>query len=172
VPADELVLATEAFRVAHGRFQEAHASPVGDLQGWYSALGESLFWLCALDEGYSQRYGLKYRSFRNDGRYAREIFALRWARNRAAHGLAILLFDPRTGTPPSVGGPGLNLEQLKWRPTSKIPKPPKRFADKESYKQGERDYDECLAGKEVRYNLRRMNEFFIRPNGGFEANLR
>jgi hypothetical protein len=165
----ELELTKEAFRRAHGRFHEAHSAR--DLQEWYGGLSETLMWICALDERYLQEFGSTYRAFRKDSPYAHELPGLRWARNRAVHQICLLLVDPLTQAlfSPAVDELtlGERIEQLVWRVADELPPAPVERQGKQ-YLEGKRCYECHLQGHAVRYSLRRMNYFFIRPKGGLD----
>jgi len=164
---EELPLTKEAFRTAHGRFLAAHASR--DVQAWYAALSETLMWICVLDGLYDKQYPATYMKFRDASAYGYELPGLRWARNRAVHQVGLLLVDPVTGTPsgpPSdESSSGVRLDQLVWRRADELP------SAKRGHDGGRACYEENLQGNAVRYSLRRMNYFFIRPRGGLDAAL-
>ncbi|MGY1637576.1 hypothetical protein ACI78V_13105 [Geodermatophilus sp. SYSU D00742] len=162
---DELPLTKEAFRRAHGRFLLAHQSR--QVQDWYAALSETLMWTCTLDELYRKQYRATYVTFRDASAYGYELPGLRWARNRAVHQVGLLLVDPVAGTPPDPSSgespSGVRLSQLVWRRADELP------AAERGHDGGRVCYEANLQGNAVRYALRRMNYFFIRPEGGLDA---
>jgi hypothetical protein len=154
----ELDLARTAFVAAHGRFGNAQAS--GSQEEWYAALGETLWWIFALDEHYLHHGVSAYETFRNDDVNGRVIWGLRLARNRVGHELSVLLTDPRKP------GPGVSLEQLRWRTLDNLPAPGNREGDRQRTA-----YSEELAGKAARYTLRSANRFFVTERHAIEAAL-
>src|SRR6266536_1824634 len=86
---DELKLAKEAFVKAHGRFLDAHATNNPPL--WYASLGETLWWIFALYDHYTNSYKQMYLDFRNSSQYGAMIPGLKLARNKVGHGLALLV---------------------------------------------------------------------------------
>jgi hypothetical protein len=153
VSLDEVTLAREAFRLAHGRFVDAHAAR--DTQHWYAALGETLFWIAALDHHYqlrARRTGRidAYFAHRDPDLYGRCIGGLIFARNAAGHQIAILLEPPATSESALLG-------QLRWRRASDLPKP-----DRAVRGELRLSYTTLLEGNAARYGLRRANYYFIR----------
>lgn len=144
----EIDLARAAFVAAHNRFGLAHAS--GSHAQWYAALGETLWWVFAIDEHYRHRNQHRYEVFRDADDNGRVIAGLRLARNRVGHELSALLVDPRSS------GSGVSLDQLRWKTLEALPP----AGDRE--RPGQRAaYVELLAGEPARYALRRSNRFFI-----------
>jgi hypothetical protein len=85
------------------------------------------------------------------------------------HQVGLLLVDPVSGTP--SGPPSdkssldVRLDQLVWRRADELP------AAEPGHDHGRVCYEKNLQGNAVRYSLRRMNYFFIRPEGGLNAAL-
>jgi len=145
---DEFNLAKAAFIEAHDRFQAAHIQ--NDVGVWYASLSETLWWVFALDDYYRSHYSAKYMEFRDRSAYGSVIAGLKHARNSVGHSLALLVdysyaIDKKPGT--------VSLKQLHWR-TLNDTNPP--------YQGNKQAYQSQLAGKAVRYSLRRANQFFIR----------
>ena len=156
----ELALARSAFVKAHGRLQGGLARR--DLAAWYAALGETLWWIFALDEHYLACGGESYAKFRDHDVNGRVILGLRLARNRVGHQIAVLLEDPpgHAGLSPDL----VTLEQLRWRRLSELP-------EGRSASTQERAYRECLEGNVARYAIRRANCFFVRHHPVLEKYL-
>ena len=143
--ASEIDLARSAFIEAHRRFQNDHAE--GNTYSWYASLGETLWWIVALDEHYREAGGKAYEAFRNQDEYGRVVPGLRLARNRVGHQLALLLDEPHNRR---------LLDQLQWRRFEDLPNGSRRLEDQAE------SYIIFLAGNAARYALRRANYFFVR----------
>jgi hypothetical protein len=158
---NELELARNAFVEAHGRFLYAHR--LRNVSAWYAALGETLWWIVALDDHYTSVGGEHYRELQRIDQNGRVVPGLRLARNRAGHQLAVLLADPtgRSVFEPSEAHGGVSLDQLVWRPSNDLPIGRAHPAQLESY-------DEYLANQAVRYSLRRANYFFVRKRAALD----
>ena len=91
-PKSELDLARAALAVAHGRFRQDAAAQ--DVVAWYASLGETLWWIVALDEHYRNRDQKVYMELRESDEDGYVIPGLLLARNRVGHGLALMLEDP------------------------------------------------------------------------------
>lgn len=154
---NELDLAKQAFIAAHGRFLDAQndRSPAR----WYAALGETLWWIVALDEHYEALGSGRYKAYRNGDAHGHVIRGLRFARNLAGHMIADLIDDPYGGRfLEGEDRQGVLLGQLAWRRTASLPDPTKEQAVLQKV------YETHLAGRPVRYDLRRANYFFVRKS--------
>jgi hypothetical protein len=161
---NELDLAKSAFVAAHGRFLDAHSSH--DLALSYAALGETIWWIVALDEHYRHHYGRRYERFRDASEYGRQIPGIRYARNLVGHQIALLLEDPIDNHPlveRIMSGDLISIEQMTWRRLENLPVP---TTEQRRQEQCYRDY---LAGYASRYALRRANYFFVRQRDGLNA---
>lgn len=157
-PSSELDLARIAFVAAHGRFQAAHADR--NISAWYASLGETLWWIFAIDEHYRHANQAIYEELRNNDGNGRYISGLRLARNRVGHRLALMLQDPsgRSVYSEAPSEEGVFIDQLMWRTLTDLPP---GDPGKESSTQ-ENSYRKYLEGNAVRYALRHANYFFIR----------
>jgi hypothetical protein len=161
-PSSELDLAHIALIAAHGRFLGDHASR--DIGAWYASLGETLWWIFALDEYYRNLYKEVrevYERFRDGNKNGCVISGLRLARNRVGHGLALMLEDPSGRSvfdvPQNTEG-AIIIDQLMWRALDDLPEVDeahKRPAQENAYRR-------YLEGNAARYPLRRAGRFFIR----------
>jgi hypothetical protein len=160
----EIDLARAAFIDAHGRLQTALGQR--DMRSWYAALGETLWWIVALDDHYRQLGRARYESYRDDDPRGSVLPGLRFARNKVGHQLTLLVTDPNGGNVrrPSADG-GVRLDQLVWRESEQFPAPgdpqhPQRHC-----------YDRRLANNAVRYAVRDANYFFVRHRAELENAL-
>jgi hypothetical protein len=165
---NELTLAKSAFVAAHGRFLEGHSSR--DVSLWYAGLGETIWWIVALDEHYHRLHGRRYNDFREASEYGRQIQGIRYARNLVGHEIVQLLDDQNDKESFSSkieAGRLVILEQLTWRRLEDLPEPdPKHEQPKQR-----KAYGDYLAGCASRYALRRANYFFIRQGDGLDAEM-
>jgi hypothetical protein len=152
---EELDLARAAFIHAHGRLQVALGRR--DIWAWYAALGETLWWIVALDEHYRDAGKTVYESHRDGNAHGSVLPGLRFARNKVGHQLTLLVTDPCGGSVfHSADADGVRLDQLLWResaqfPSAGDPQHPQRLC-----------YDRLLANNAVRYAIRHANYFFVR----------
>jgi hypothetical protein len=193
-PKSELDLARVALAAAHGGFKQDHANR--DVAAWYESLGETLWWIFALDDHYWNLDKTVYKPLRNsdeDGglfiddlpqplsqvRHLRlsamnnphgyVIPGLRLARNRVGHGLALMLEDAAGHSPFLAPPPAkLTLDQLIWCRLEDLPPVEK---DKESEAQ-EAAYQAHLAGNAARYALRHASRFFIQRRSELDSAIR
>ena len=137
-PEYTLVLALEGFRQAGGRYRVA-ADASEDAAFVFSPLAEALMWAVSIDETFFKLDDQRYRNARDvdiDGRY---LQALRYARNRCTHQLALVA--ERKGLAPPFRPPITLGLLFRWRPGSELPPPDPKFKDPG----GEAMYDELLA---------------------------
>ncbi len=167
-PKSELDLARVALAAAHGRFKQDHANR--DVAAWYASLGETLWWIFALDDHYWNLDESVYKPLRDSDEDGYVIPGLRLARNRVGHGLALMLEDP-AGHSPFLAPPApakLTLAQLIWRRLEDLP-------PVEKDKKGEAQaavYRAHLAGNPARYALRHASRFFIRRRSELDSAIR
>ena len=164
-PESELELARIALAAAHGRFSQDAAKQ--DIAAWFASLGETLWWIFALDEHYWHRDQPAYEPLRNYDEDGFIIPGLRLARNRVGHGLALMLEDP-DGRPPFSAPPSrvtIRLSQLRWRQLENLP--PVEEAHKSAIQQAV--YQDHLAGNPVRFGLRHASRFFIRRHAALDS---
>jgi hypothetical protein len=116
----------------------------------YAAAGETLFWVCALDDVLKKRMDQSwYLRARRENFVDDAIKGMRHARNRFAHDLQVLEYVEVA----EVGGDG-GYEQLtlwRWRQL-----PP---ADTEWARRGEVEYRYSLEGKEVNSTVQMVCNF-------------
>ncbi|SRR6266550_6112671 len=156
---DELGLAKKGFISAHGRFLEAHSN--NDVDLWFAALSETIWWIAALDDYYAAHFG-SYELIRDHSDYGGVIPGLKLARHKAIHEL-MLLVDYGYALRKNKSGV-VNISQLHWRATLV------GVQDVRSKKQ-RLSFESKLAGQAVRYSLRRVNQFFIRQRDGLDEAL-
>ena len=149
---------------AHGRFLDALQT--NDEALWYAALGETLWWIFALNDYYEKSGHKKvYLEHRDKSPYGFVIPGLKYARNEVGHGLALLIdysHATRRLAPDKV-----DLRQLCWRHLDK------GYDKVNSYGRESQSscYERLLAGNAVRYSLRRANKYFIRQMDGLDKAL-
>ena len=164
-PSLEVDLARSAFVAAHGRFSHDHVNRAAN--NWYASLGETLWWIFALDEHYRHRNQHIYESYRDGDTDGQVVAGLRLARNRVGHQLAMMLEDPRdhfTLAQRSLASPA-DLAQLVWRRLEDLPPgDPKKESESQA-----KAYKKHLVGNAARYALRRSNYFFVRRRAELEA---
>lgn len=135
----------QAFVAAHGRFQEALADP--DPLPLWAALGETLFWIYALDDIY--RHGPRgddYTVFRDADPYGQVISGLGLPRNGVAHTLAMIVIDKPNGA------------DIDWQPRFA---PHHEYGLTHSHSQRLPAFERNQA-RPIRYQLRDANYFFVR----------
>jgi|SRR5271170_2410271 len=170
-PKSELALARAALRAAHSRFMQYAANR--DAVAWYSSLGETLWWIVALDKYYSD-HSLNQSEYVNllksdeDGCV---VPGLRLARNRIGHGLALMLEDPDGHSPFSAPPPvRVTLETPQWRRLEDLPPVSPKIMEREANMRSV--YRDHLAGNPVRFGLRRARHFFVEGHSGLDAAIR
>jgi hypothetical protein len=173
-PKSELDLARAALAAAHDRFRQDAAKQAAkqDVVAWYASLGETLWWIVALDEHYRNRNSSTYVELLESDEDGRVIPALRLARNRIGHGLSLMLEDP-DGHSPFSAPPlpaRLTLKTLQWRRLEDLPPVSPRTAKREEKMRPV--YQDHLAGNPVRFGLRRASHFFIQRRSVLDSAIR
>lgn len=137
-PEYTLVLAVEGFRQADERYRTV-ADSTTDVAGVFIPLSETLLWAASIDETFKKLDGQRYADSRDadpDGRY---LSALRYARNRCTHQLALVA--ERKGLAPPFRPPITLGVRFRWRPLDELPLPDPNFTNT----RGEAAYEELLA---------------------------
>lgn len=111
----------------------------------FAAIGETLWWVCILDDALRGRFGRAYTALSREDPYTRDLLkALRHARNRFAHSFDVLEYvEPTEFT----GGAWEGGYRILWRWASLPALPPGRG------KSGEEQYQAILAGTDVKQSL-------------------
>jgi hypothetical protein len=142
------------YRAAFDRFENARLSR--DSAATFIPLFETLNWLVALDDQAAARWsptgkprGRRWWRDRVDGRH---VQAIRHARNRVHHQWADALTLAEGATFP-ITFP-LVFHEWQWRSTADLP--PIGRPDRE----GQKAYDELLAGSPARLGLRTLTELY------------
>ncbi|ACU77740.1 hypothetical protein Caci_8927 [Catenulispora acidiphila DSM 44928] len=154
-PEYTLVLALEGFRQAAARYQVA-VDASEDAAVVFTPLAEALMWAISIDETFFKVDDQPYRDARDgdaDGRY---LQALRYARNRCTHQLALVA--ERKGLAPPFRPPITLGLLFRWRPVSELPPPDPRFRDP----RGETAYDELLAKNPADQAIVHADAWFVR----------
>ena len=113
----------EAAEAAIGRLPMAVRE--GNLFG---ALGEPLFWICALDETLAAELGNAYKKWRDTKTEGQVLFGLRLARNRVAHGETVYTVTRSVarggwGNAAWASGPWGGWVDIRWAPLATYPPP-------------------------------------------------
>lgn len=111
----------------------------------YSAIGETLWWLCILEDLLRQRHGRSYKkALAHEPPTGDLLTAMRYARNRFAHSADVLEFVEPTALTGSqwVGG-----YQVAWKWRYLPPVPSARGT------RGEIEYKKTLANRDVKQSL-------------------
>jgi hypothetical protein len=166
----ELALARAALRTAHSRF--ARDVDNRDAVAWYSSLGETLWWIVALDEHYrNQRKQAAYLKLLKSDEDGYVIPGLRLARNRIGHGLALMLEGPDGRSPFSTPPPArVTLKTVQWRRLEDLPAVSSSIAETE--KNMRPVYHDHLEGNPVRFALRHARRFFVQRHSAIDAAIR
>lgn len=117
----------------------------------YAAIGETVWWLCILDDLLHKAAGRLYKKALADQEHADQLMrAFRHARNRFAHSVNILEYVQPTALTGSnwVGG-----HQVAWKWQRLPPQPSGRRG------RGAAEYDEVLANQDVKQSLVRGLSF-------------
>jgi hypothetical protein len=158
-------LARAALAAAYSRFRRDATKP--NVSTWYASLGETLWWIVALDDHYRTRYKSAYERLRDCDKDGYVIPGLLLARNQVGHALVRMLKDPDS---PSTVLPsaGLTLKQLVWRPLEDLP--PVRKTRVSDFQ--EAIYRAYLAREPHRFALRHATGFFVRRRPTLDSALR
>jgi len=139
-----------AFEDARGRLQAAIApwGGLGPAPALFAHIGETLTWLCALDELLSRVGGQPYEVARDADNDGRAMRGLRFARNQGIHGADVVaLAQFHGGAVPGLMVPGNaapgQAPSYRWRPRAELPVP------LEARPAQEAAYDAHLAGREL-----------------------
>lgn len=145
--------ARQAFAVAHGRFQESLQQH--DRQQVWITLGETLFWISALNDTFEGLAKAKagaigknaYTERRNNDRFGRAVTGLIIPRNSVVHALGDVVIE----RPDSA--------DMMWQPT---------FANRDSLGLSQKQRQDAVrvfdasSDRPIRYQLRDANYFFVR----------
>ncbi len=111
----------------------------------FAAIGETLWWVCILDDALRRRFSRRYTALSREDPYTQDLLnALRHARNRFAHSLEIVEYVEPTDF---TGGAWEGGYRVLWKWAS-LPELPKGRG-----KSGEELYEQILAGKDVKQSL-------------------
>jgi hypothetical protein len=158
-------MARAALAAAYNRFRRDATTP--NVSAWYASLGETLWWIVALDDHYRTRYKSAYARLRDCDKDGYVIPGLLLARNQVGHALARMLEDP--GSPSTVlPSAGLTLNQLVWRRLEDLP--PVKKTKVSDFQ--EAIYEAHLATEPHRFALRHASGFFVRRRPTLDSALR
>lgn len=111
----------------------------------FAAIGETLWWVCILDDTLHRRFDRRYAALSRDDPYTPDLLrALRHARNRLAHSFDVLEYVEPTDI---SGGAWEGGYRVLWKWAS-LPVLPQRRG-----KSGEEQYQRVLAGTDVKQSL-------------------
>ncbi|MEY9932428.1 hypothetical protein ABH926_007079 [Catenulispora sp. GP43] len=154
-PEYRLALALEGFRHAGDRYRAA-ADDSEDVTAVFIPLSETLLWAASVDETFKKLDGQRYADVRDvdaDGRY---LVALRYARNRCTHQLALVA--ERKGLAPPFRPPITPGVFFRWRPIDELPPPDSGHMNV----RGEAAYEDLLAKDPADQAIIRAHAWFAR----------
>ena len=144
----------------HGaRIRFLAAAPLGNEVAGFVAASEALWWACTLDE--QLRTENWYRPLREQQADGRLIQGLAYVRNRTTHALPMTL----RSTDPDTEPDGSTYGVIVWRALTELPEP------SEHHRQGQQEYSELIAGKQVAGTLDSVARWFAALQNDMRAGL-
>jgi hypothetical protein len=140
-----------ALEQALGRLQQAAGvvHGLGPTPALFAPLGETLMWVCALDELLTQAGCKPYKDARDAHPEGCMVQGLRYARNRSLHGDVIALGVGHGGAAlgmMQLGNAGLGqAPSYRWRARATLPPMPQRFERLDQ----QHAYDAHLSGRPI-----------------------
>jgi len=128
----------------------------------FAALGELLFWICALDKLWSET-APTYDAARKANDAGKSIQGLRYARNQIAHGVEVTVMteiDPENSVLDLMVLDQAKLDTpatLLWLARSKLPEVPQRRRSDGQ----EKAYDDYISGRSVRGSLTAASTWIV-----------
>lgn len=123
-------------------------------------VGQTLLWVCALDEFYSKNFQ-EYEDFRRNDESSSIIKGLRYARNRALHQFTQLLFITEGAVFPAKLP--MPFFEIRWRIASDLPEPDQGHRNETL----EQCYIDSLQNQCVRFTFDSLKLYFKRVSNTF-----
>lgn len=159
-PAQEVEYALGALRDAYDRLKLARST--ADLGKAYAAAGEAIWWVCAVDEHFSEWAGAAYEALRDHDNEGQEVLGVIFARNQVSHQLALLIdvdtvynvANPAITEEAFVDEHGWGRTEVIWRYWADVPEPQRRNP------RGAEVYRRHLQGQYVVNTIGRVGMYF------------